>query len=154
EVAEEALVRVTGRDGLYQQVAADEAALPGRAAAAERLLAVTARAGLVDAHLERLQVDRQLGGHLLVVARQAGHQRAVGRVHRREQLVLGVDDGDRVDRSERLGVHQAGPAGRREEHGRGHVRAGVLAGQERRAVERAPIQRYRTVPDRLVHLAP
>src|SRR5207248_10550308 len=95
EVAVQALVRLPARHRLYQQVTADEAALPRRAAPTERLVPVTARPGLVDAHLERLEVDGQLRRHLLVVAGEAGDQGAVGRVHRGEQLLLGVHNGDR-----------------------------------------------------------
>ena len=47
----------------------------------------------------------------LVVTGDAGDQRAVGGVHRGEQLGLGVDHDDGVDRAERLGVHQRRRAG-------------------------------------------
>ena len=61
EVAVQALLLPLGshRDGLHQQVAADERALPRFAHAAEDLFAVAPAARLVDADLERHQSARR-----------------------------------------------------------------------------------------------
>ena len=63
--------------------------------------------GLLMPTLNACRSSASLAGQLLVVAGEAGHQRAVGGVHRGEQLVLGVHHDDGVDRAERLGVHAA-----------------------------------------------
>src|SRR3954471_20807880 len=70
EVAVEAPVAAGGHR-LHQQVTADEGALPGGAAATEGFVPVAPRARLVDADLERLQIDRQLFCLLGVVAGEA-----------------------------------------------------------------------------------
>jgi hypothetical protein len=80
---------------------------------------------------ERLQVHGELRGVVLVVAGEAGHERAVGR--------RSLQD-DCVDQAERLRVHQAGAARRSEQHRGCRVRRGVLAVEERRAVEPAPVE--------------
>ena len=128
-------------DGLHEQVAADERALPRRALAAEDLLAVAPAARLVDADLEALQLLGDPGAEVGVVGGDRADERAVGGVHRGEQLGLGVDQHDRVERPERLGVAQR-PARRRLEHaGRRDVGAGVLARRGTALRERPAVQR-------------
>ena len=62
--------------------------------------------GLLTPTLKAWSSSVDLRGEVRVVGGDAGDERAVGGVHRREQLGLGVDDDDRVERAERLGVVQ------------------------------------------------
>src|SRR5829696_5047553 len=68
EVAEQLLARRALGDGVDQQLAADEGALPGRAPAPERLGLVAAGPRLVDADLEGVDLIGQLAGPAFVVA--------------------------------------------------------------------------------------
>ncbi|CAM5463181.1 hypothetical protein STENM327S_05244 [Streptomyces tendae] len=73
---------------------------------AEQLVAVPAGARYTVADLERADLRRQSVVCRRVVRGQGGDQRAVGGVHRGEQLGLGVDQDDGVDRAEGFRVVQ------------------------------------------------
>ena len=85
-----------------------------------------------------------------VVGGEGGDQRAVGGVHRGEQLRLGVDQDDRVDRAERFRVVQRGGRRRVEEGDRLRRRREVSwPGRKRPSVERAPVERHGAAVDGL-----
>lgn len=133
----------------HQQLAADERAAPGRAEPAEQLVTVAAGARLAVADLERTDLRRESLVRRGVVRGQRGDERAVGGVHRRQQLRLRVDQDDRVDRAERLRVMER-RGRRRVQQGDGlDVRRGVLAGQEAGVGHVAPVQRDGAAVDRL-----
>jgi hypothetical protein len=120
KVAIQLLVRATRPVGecLDEEIPADEGSLPRGAESSEHLLPVTSTPGLVDADLEGLQLLGHLGSDIGVIGGDAGDQRPVRGVHGGEELGLRVDDHDRVQWSERLGVVER-PRGRRLEHGGG-----------------------------------
>ena len=102
EVATEWTVPVG--EGRNEQISAHKGTAPRGASATEDFFAVATTPWGIDAKFERLDVWSEPGCKGRIIRRNGGHEGTIRSIHGRQELRLGIDDHNRVNRPKRLAV--------------------------------------------------